>query len=744
MQSEPQPPTLSPNNNGRRFQGLPSKNLAPANDEEGGLNLGQVVQSLKRGLPIILGVSVVVACVSVFKASNNIPIYQAGFEIVTKPVTVETKVISSVRETLSNRETPVTPGTGLDETTLKLLKSPTVLRPIVEKLKAQYPDMEYEGLAASLVITSLPTSEVLSVSYQDTDAAKVKSVLKLVSAAYLKYSLDERLADVQQGIVFVDTQLPQLQERVEKLQDQLQSFRQQYNLIDPDSTSKQLASQTASVSQQRMETEIKLNQARALSVDLSQQLSGQSGEMSASSALQDSTRYQALLTQLLDVESQIAKESSLFQDNTPSIQVLRDQRENLLPLLQREGARAQNLLASRIRDLEAQSNILLESENDLQRQVKQLSVVSRRFTDLQGELKIANDNLNQFLTKREALRIDAGQRTTPWQILTPPKDPVPSSADVKRSGILGGILGLLLGVGVALLLDKLSNVLRTPEQIKELAKLPILGVIPFNADLLTEQAPAPLEKLTSATDLKSLVNQVRHRFGADLSSQSPYYVVSPFLEAFRSLYTNIRLLSPDSEIRSFVISSSTPAEGKSTVSLYLAQAAAALGKKVLLVDTDLRRPRLHERFQISNTVGLSTVISADMEFERAVQKSPTEPNLSVLTAGQIPPDPTRLLSSQKMQSLMDQFQAAYDLVIYDMPPLIGLVDAKLMAAKTDGMILVVSLDKTKASSLTQALDGLKVSPVSMLGAIANGSKEYNSTVYGPYMKYNPPESVDIA
>lgn len=722
----------------RRFQWLPLANPSqPDEGEEGGLNLGQVVAALRRKLPIIAGVTTLVTSAAVLKALTSTPTYQGSFEILTKPVTVETQVISSVPQTLSNKEQQDAPDKGpVDDTKLKLLTSPKLLDPIAKKLRSKYPGITYDQLSASLKVTPTPKAEILSVSFQDKDSEKVKAVLNRVSEAYLNYSLEERLADVRQGIDFVDDQLPQLQKRVASIQDRLQGFRQQYNLIDPESAGKQLSEQSLTVGQQLIEAQIKLNEARSIYADLSNQLAQPTrDESAASSVLQDNKRYQALLDQLLEVESQIAKKSSTFRETAPHIQNLEGQQKNLLPLLQREGQRVQEQTASRIRDLEARVQILTQAQNSLNQRIKQLSTISRQYTDIQQELKIATDNLNQFLTKREALRIDAGQRKTPWQILTPPGEPARSASDVKRMAILGIILGILMGIGVALLLDKLSNILHTPEEIKDLAKRPILGVIPFNTDL-EEDEKLTTNKFSSMTDLAGLVQQVRQRIGLDAKSHQ--HSASPFLEAFRSLYTNIRLLNSDTRIRSLVISSSVPGEGKSTTSVYLAQAAAALGQRVLLVDTDLRLPQLHNRLGLLNTYGLSNVISLDLDVDRVIQQSPIEDKLFVLTAGQVPPDPTKLLSSQKMQNLMEKFQENYDLVIYDTPPLQGLADTRLVASKSDGIVLVVGLGKTKSSELTKALETLKLSPVAILGMVANGSKEYTGSIYDSYHRYYSP------
>ena len=721
----------------RRFQWLPSINSAHSSeDDEGGLNLGQVFNTLKRRLPVIIGVTIVVTSVAMLKALTSKPIYQSGFEILTKPVTVESQVISSVTQTSGNSEGRTVPEKTVDATKLKLLKSPKVLAPIADQLKSKYPTITQEELASSLSVIPLPSSEILAVTLQDADPEKVKAILKLVSTAYLNYSLEERLADVRQGIDFVNAQIPQVQQRVNAIQDRLQTFRQQYNLIDPDSTGKQLSEQTNTVSQQRLETRIKLNEARALYNELQELLSR--SDDPASVALSSNARYQALLSQILAVEGDIAKESSLFKDDTPNVQVLKEQQQNLVPLLRREGRRVQGEVASKIRELEDRDRILEQSAAQLRQQVKQLSIVSRQYTDIQQELKISTENLNQFLTKREALRIDAGQRRTPWQILTPPGEPVPSAANTKQTTMLGVILGLLLGIGVALLLDKLSSVLHDPDEIKEISKFPVLGVIPFSSELEDIEDLNSLGKLVSFADIGGRMQQMGQKIGLNNGAKSHYYTASPFSEAFRSLYTNIRLLGSDTQVRSLVISSSTPGEGKSTISVHLAQAAAALGQRVLLVDTDLRRPKVHEQLGLVNTSGLTNAISSDLEVERLIQQSPGERNLFILTAGQIPPDPTKLLSSQKMQNLMGQFKVAYDLVIYDTPPLVGLADTKLIASKTDGIIMVVRLGKTKRSVLSQALEGIKVFSVPVLGMVINGSREQTSLT-DPYYHYQPME-----
>jgi polysaccharide biosynthesis transport protein len=202
-----------------------------------------------------------------------------------------------------------------------------------------------------------------------------------------------------------------------------------------------------------------------------------------------------------------------------------------------------------------------------------------------------------------------------------------------------------------------------------------------------------------------------------------YRSASPFIEAFRSLNANLRLLSGSNSIRSLVISSPAPGDGKSTVALNLAQAAAAMGQRVLLVDADLRWPQIEAKLGLSGSTGLTDLLASDLTPDSVIKSSQAEANLFVITAGSHTTDPLRLLSSKKMLSLMSQWRMAYDLVIYDTPPLLGLADSSLLAGYTDGMLLIVGISHTDQSEFKQALQGLQMAGTPILGVVANQVKE---------------------
>ncbi len=649
--------------------------------------------------------------------------YEGKFQLLVEPVTAESKLAGLTQ----NQDPNTNQQQRLDyDTQIQVLQSPKIMAPIIKQISTRYPDISYESLMGNLKVSRLQETKILEVSYQSSEPQKIQLVLQQLAKGYLKYSLEERQTNVGQGNRFVDSQLPMLQARVNIRQRELQSFRQQYNFIDPQIKAEQLSQQLGTIDLQRLDTQKQLAETRASYATLQ----SPSGMVEA---LKEAPVYEKLVGQSSDLESQIAGDLTKFQENSPHIQLLRQKRENLQQVLrQQEQQLLQNKLAqvaNQVSGLEVRSAKIAQAENNLSQQIKQLPTLARQYTDLQRELKVDSDSLNRFLEKRESLQIETAQKEVPWQLIKSPNIPqAPVSPNVPRNLILGAIAGLLAGLGAALLAERLNNVFHSPDELKEVTKLPLLGMIPFHKNLkqLSSAAEATVETKPEGGNL--VFRNI---------SNAQDYSYFPFLEAFRSLHTNMVFLgSSDKPIHSLVISSTVKSEGKSTVALNLAQAAAAMGRRVLLVDADLRLPQVHTLLGLPNNQGLSNVISTNLPVLDAIQQPRLGDNLFVLTSGQIPPDATKLLSSIKLRNIMEQLRQQFDLVIYDTPPVLGLADGRLIATYTDGIVVVVRASSTDRSLLKQALDGLKISRVPVLGTVINGVKLSSNAPYNYYYQ-NP-------
>jgi capsular exopolysaccharide synthesis family protein len=741
--------------------------------QEEEFNLRQFLSTLRRRISVVSGVAIVVTLVSWVNALNQRPVYQGSFRILIEDIwsnKTADGLLSPSSQSFAGGDV-----SGRMATQIEVLRSPAILKPIHAQLIKDYPDLSYDDLEGNLKVEPFDATKVLSVTYEGTDPVVVQGILDAVANAYLIYSSQQQQNALKQGIDFVQTQLPALQERVDQKQKELQAFRQQYSLIDPESLGSALSGLLNSLRAQQQTTQTELVEAQSLYTLLQRQVGTSPDAALASAALSESGSYQKLLGEVGELESKLASESARFKENAPQIQALIDRRSNLVQLLEIEAQRILGGLSNsglndrmtsipldltkqlvsvtnQIQVLQVRTGALVAAERQLKEEFSLIPQLSRQYTDLQRELQIATESLNRFLATRENLQIEASQKSEPWQLIAEPLasgDPV--SPGLSQNLLGGALVGLALGIAAGLIRDRFDHVFHSVEELKEAVKLPILGLIPHQKDLEVPSAPgnSPVPPAFAAP-LGLGVSETSSAAGFPYNKSSNGYSNSPFQESFRVLYSNLKFLSSDTPIRSVSISSSLPGDGKSTVSLYLAQAAAAMGQRVLVVDADMRRPQLHQRLGLNNMRGLSNILANGLAPDDVIHLADVD--LSVLTAGQIPPDPTKLLSSHRMASLIEQFEASFDLVIYDTPPLLGLADASLLATHTDGLVLVVGLGKTDRSALTNVLDNLKLSAVPILGLIANGinqSSNYSNGYYYYQSYYNRPapstgESVSLA
>jgi polysaccharide biosynthesis transport protein len=718
---------------------------AADDSNEESLDLGWLLGVFRRRALAMVGVGLLLSGLSgaiIVRGSRQIvPEYEGSFRVLVEPITAEGRLaqLYLMAQTTAGsadiQRIRIEDSSLVDyETLIRVLKSPTLLLPVIQQLRPEYPNITLNSLASNLSLVRISVkkgsleqgTKLLVISYKNKNPKQVEAVLAAVQQVYLNYSLQERLTNLRQGIDFIQDKLPGMETRVDTLQGELQRLRQEYNIMDPELAGRSLYEHVLGIERQRVIAQVELAQARTNYENLQMQLAT---DNPSSIMAREMTGYELIRGEVQKLENQIAVDSALFYEDSVPMQDLREKQENLNRFIAREVEGYLQKIAGEIEVLESREQKLLEAEAQLENQLRQLPAVAREYADIQRKLDVATNSLKDFLQKREALEIDAARREVPWQIVEPPGVPRDQNGEylsitvtqTKRQLAVAVIVSMLLGVGVGFLVEVLITVFHTPDEVKSGTKLPLLAVIPLSKELRGRKRK-PRKTLPNVSEL-ALVS--RGGSGTQLMPRgvaTAAYSASPVLEAFRSLYTNIRLLSYEMPIHSLVIGAATPGDGKSTVALNLAQTAAAIGQRVLLVDGDLRHPKIHTKLDLPNFQGLSDAISTDISLNDVIQKSPVDDNLFVLTAGTPSTDPIKLLSSKKMHSLMEQFQDFFDLVIYDTPPLVGLADGSIIAAQTDGLIMVVSIAKTDRSMVTKALDGLKISSAPVLGVVANGVK----------------------
>lgn len=744
---------------------LISSSLLEQTQKEGGLEIGRIFELIRRRAFLVAGVTVAVLCLTMIWSRSRPPKYEGNFKILIEPVTAESQVVSAVTGNQTKDENQNFGSTQSSKETLdyptqiQLLLSPKLLLSIVQKLGLLYPQISYDSLKGSLNITRLkdPTeTKILDVSYKSSSLQEATQVINLVSQTYIRYSLKERQTNLRRAIQFLDSQRPKVENQVQTLELALQNFREKNQLIDPSILGVQISNQVGSTQQQQLETQVELARTKQLYRSLEQQLQLQPKGAEAASVLSEAPEYQLLVKQLQELDVELQTQSAELSQDHPKIVSLKEKREKLLPLLQQKansvlGSKLsqsipdakslpyQNSLrqdlskqfvatAIQVQALEAKLRGLASARQVLARQSEQFPIISRQYENLQRQLKVSTEQLSKFLQKREDLMISAARQEVPWELIAAPTvKEIPSSSLIQNLS-LGLILGLILGSGVALLLERMNNVIHSLGDLRDEIKIPILGMIPKNED---NKDPILKTKVSANDDEINLLPQV----GSNLVQKS-YYQFSPFLEAFRALNSQVRLLRPDSPVKSLVISSSLPAEGKSTIAIHLAQAASVMGQKVLYVDVDFRKPSLqdlvsHQDGQ-SCSNGLANVIVGSAQLLDTVQAVVGNENLYILPKGSIASDPSSLLSSKRMADVMMECQLHFDLIIYDSVPLI-FADSLLLIPQTDGLLMVTRLGKINREILQRSLRMLEVSNVPVLGLVVN-MVDQDKSLTGSYNK----------
>lgn len=209
---------------------------------------------------------------------------------------------------------------------------------------------------------------------------------------------------------------------------------------------------------------------------------------------------------------------------------------------------------------------------------------------------------------------------------------------------------------------------------------------------------------------------------------------SPIAEQYRTIRTNIEFMAVDQDIQVILITSATQGEGKSTTSSNLAVAYAQQGKKVLIVDTDMRRPTVHYTFRVANGLGLSSLLTRQAELEKAIMPTKID-NLSILTAGPIPPNPAELLSSRAMERLITQLRDQYDVIILDAPPLLQVADSRITSKLTDGVVMVVGCTTSDRQRVLKAKEQLELAEAKILGVVLNRRELTDDSAYQYYYSY---------
>ncbi len=633
-------------------------------------------------------------------------------------------------------------------TLIELLKSPLVLDPIAK-------DFDISPIALSKRIfvrtggTGTRTREakgVLKVRLRTTDVDRGNKLIKKLSNSYLQIAITLRQRKLSEGLNFLENQKPALEKRTEEIQVKLANFRRENSLLEPSLEGTALKEQELgvnkmifmldSVEKRLLKVREQVNSGTLSAIGFKNAINA--GESSSNGnftyrgdnglAFVDSD--QSLLQQLIEIEDKLANARSKYKESSSMVQGLEARLTELKPLLKDNQLKAIDtaLLLNQGR---------IQQAKDQQKTLKALfskqPELIKEYNKLNAKLEVAFSNLKALVDAREQFQLEIAQKSVPWRLLS---EPVISPEIVKPSITIGVpvafIVALVAGSIAGLVRDRFDHVFHDPEDLKEELGLPILGTIPYleSFENVREEKRFLLDEFDTFMSSPSK--------GVD-SKKDPQYTRFLFQEELRNLYTSLRFLKADSQLRTVVITSSIPAEGKSLITILFAKTLSELGQRILLIDGDMRKPTLHYRLGLNNLKGLSNLLTEeDVTWKDVIIDVPDYTNWKVITAGITPPDSIRLLTSPKLTNINKQLidSDEFDLIIYDSPPALGLSDAELLSEHTDGLILITALGKVDRKLPAKVVNNvIENKNTTILGVVTNAIKE-NSMKQGASSNYS--------
>ncbi|MEM6591123.1 MAG: polysaccharide biosynthesis tyrosine autokinase [Cyanobacteria bacterium P01_C01_bin.73] len=720
------------------------------------LGYGQLLAILlRRGLWLVGGVGLGVAAAAALTWRTQ-PTYESAMQLIVEPNFQE-----DVRQTEDGRGSDRQRQTDY-ATQLNLLRSDQFLNQAVDELTATYPNLTLGEIKQNFGLVQVEEdgveTRIFEAVYSGDDPGKTQAVLDTLKQIYLDYNLEQQQQRLSRGLASIDKQLEVARENLSDTQDSLEIFRRNQSLIDPEEQAKAVVDALNRVEQQRQELQVEISDAQAQYSALQQQLALSPNSALVAARLTQSSRFQGLLNELQQTELAIAEQRVIFTDLDPNLQVLLEERDNQVALLQQEiqrilGALPANLAGedvavqagqlsqidlslagdlvtaeATLQQLEARRQSLINVAQTLEADLQRYPDLIAEYDRIQPEVETERTVLERLLEERELLQAELARDGYNWQIVEPPLVGRKVAPNPKANVVLGAIAGLFLGGIAAFMRESMDRVVHTSAQLQQQTALPLLGILPayrgaplgikFNGD----RAPVLADSILART-----------------------VQAAPVREALDLIAKNIELLSAQADsktdtLKSLMVSSALPDEGKTTLALGLALSAARLGQRVLVIDADLRRPTLHRELDLPNNAGLTVLAEGLIHQVKPASVSFGAVAIDVLTAGPEPSDPLRVLSSRRIKQLMSFLRKKYDLMVIDTPPVLGMADALQVGSFCDGVVLVARIDRITQPDLNQAMQSL--SQIPLLGVVANGVKPSGSR-YGDYgVIYRNPSSAN--
>lgn len=557
----------------------------------------------------------------------------------------------------------------------------------------------------------LPQTNIIEIAYVGTEPALVRDITNSVAREYAEVSSEMQRTNARAKSQFISSSLRDQRSRLDSATTALKDFKERQQIGDVNAEQSALAQsihrmeetrQSALVEQKIYLTLVgKLTAADTADEELRRLVGTEAVEKNRYIA----NLYDRWFSLIKERETLYARNRTDANDDVKAVQRLIGRTKEDLRSASQLYLQA---LESRLGSLDKTiSDLRLDTEK-----YPRLEAEQSRLTATVGTMQRTFDNLqSEFQLARIAESVDDG-RVQSIDEATLPTFAV--SPNRKRAIFYSAVIGLLLGVVLAFGLDKIDDSVKSPDELRDQMELPMLGLIP------AIRAERGARRTAIDTTMGRLITHADPR--------------SPVAEAYRSMRTNLAFARAQQSPQAIVVASPGPSDGKSTTVANLAITFAQQGQRTLLIDADLRRAVLHKAFNAERSPGLTELIIGESKFEDVLHGTEV-PNLSLIASGRFPPNPAELLGSARMQEILHEAKARFDVVLLDSPPLLAVTDAAVLSTMVDGVVLVIRTERTKRDAVRRALGHVRSVRGRLLGAVLNDVDMRSGAYYGSYGHY---------
>ncbi len=654
---------------------------------------------------------------------------------------------------------------------MEVIKSPSVMESAIEKLKRNpdaenFPILSSDNprviLAKEIEVSAEREVDIIDVSFKSISPNEAQAAVNAVMDSYQDESLKYTRAEVTSVREFLEKQLDVTSKKLAISEEDLRAYKIAHEVFALTEETKEMITNMVEFEAQLSSAKTELQIVEKKLAYLKDELTKIDDALGEEMASISSPVSEQLRQKLIENESKLAifLTKKGYTENHPQLLALRDEIDNIKRQMKTEIAkilevnkysfnpldRRQQLFTDII-STEVEFQTATSKVSGLETVVEEYSVRMSGLPDAELELarlersKAINEQIfSMLITRYEEAKISEEGKLSNIRIInsaTSPRSPV--SPKVKMNILIGLLLGFGLGIGAAFLLESLNTKINNLSDVERYVKLPILGTIP---DIpLDEKQLADIEDRMGKEKDKGVLQKLTTTQRQMVARLVPHYSPkSPIAEAYRTFRTNVVSLPAifPGGGRIFLVTSSGPKEGKSTSAGNLAITLSQMRSKTVLVDCDMRRPMIHNLFIISRENGLSKYLTTDNIDIHEIIKPSGMDNLDIITAGHVPPNPSELLSSKKMDELFAKLREEYDYIIVDSPPIIAVTDALILSKKVDQLVLVIRVNSTEREIIEQAKSLLHNIDVKVAGVVVNGievKKYYSGYKYYYYYYY---------